>query len=92
MSLISDFFLLSEALDKLGQEKFDAIYDYLKKTRFDDRPSLLSSSSTPSPTREDAEELIDEMKVMRDLRRICSDSDLCAVVEQLLFLEMSSSI
>jgi hypothetical protein len=68
--------LFSEAIAKLGQEKFDAIYNYLKKTRFDDR----SASK---------DEVVDEKQVMHDLRRICSNSDLCAIVEQLLFLEVA---
>jgi len=68
--------LTSEAINTLGQEKFDAIYNYLKKTRFDDR---LKSK----------DEVVDEKRVIHDLRTICSNSDLCAIVEQLLFLEMS---
>ena len=58
----------------MGQEKFEAVYSYLKKARFDDRK---------------AGKEIDEKRVMHDLQRICSDSDLCFIVEQLLFLEMA---
>jgi hypothetical protein len=61
-------------LNKLGQEKFDAIYSYLKKTRFDERLAV-----------------VDEKQVMRDLRSLCSDSDLCAIVEQIVFLEVSGN-
>ena len=67
---------ISQAISSLGREKFDAIYNYLKKTRFDDR---LKSKG----------EVVDEKRVRHDLRTICSNSDLCAIVEQLLFLEMS---
>lgn len=66
----------SEAISKLGQEKFDAIYNYLKKARFDDR---LTSKDLA----------VDEKQVMHDLRRLCSNADLCAIVEQLLFLEVA---
>jgi len=66
--------LCSEAVKKLGQEKFEAVYNYLKKARFDDRKSGKD---------------INEKRVMHDLHRICSNSDLCCLVEQLLFLEMS---
>ena len=61
-------------MKKLGQEKFEAVYNYLKKARFDDRKSGKD---------------INEKRVMHDLHRICSNSDLCCLVEQLLFLEMS---
>jgi len=64
----------SEALKNLGQEKFEAVYNYLKKARFDSRKSGSD---------------IDEQRVMRDLHCICSNPDLCFIVEQLLFLEMS---
>jgi hypothetical protein len=67
----------SEAISKLGSEKFDAIYNYLKKARFDDRSAS-----------KDAD--VDEKRVMHDLRRICNDADMCAIVEQLLFLEVQS--
>jgi len=66
--------LHSEAVKNLGQEKFEAVYNYLKKARFDDRK--LGKD-------------VDEKQVMHDLHRICSSSDLCFIVEQLLFLEMS---
>ena len=67
-------FFCSEAVKNLGPEKFEAVYNCLKKTRFDDRRSGKE---------------VDEKRVMRDLNRICSNSDLCVIVEQLLFLEMS---
>ena len=66
--------LCREAVKNLGQEKFEAVYNYLKKARFDDRKSGKD---------------VDEKQVMHDLHRICSNSDLCFIVEQLLFLEMS---
>jgi len=58
----------------LGQEKFEAVYNYLKKARFDDRKAGKDA---------------DENQVIHDLHRICSNSDLCFIVEQLVFLEMS---
>lgn len=58
----------------LGQDKFEAVYRYLKKARFDDRKSGKD---------------IDENRVIHDLHRICSNSDLCFIVEQLVFLELS---
>jgi len=64
----------SEAVKNLGQEKFEAVYSYLKKARFESRESGKD---------------IDEQQVMHDLHHICSDPDLCFIVEQLLFLEMS---
>jgi len=64
-------------MKKLGQEKFQAVYDYLKKARFDDRKSGKD---------------IDEKQVIHDLNRICSNSDLVFIVEQLLFLEMSDRL
>jgi len=66
-----------EALKKLSQEKFEAVYDYLKKARFDDRKSGKD---------------IDEKQVIHDLNHICSNSDLVFIVEQLLFLEMSDRL
>jgi hypothetical protein len=67
--------LRAEGVTKLGQEKFDAIYKYLKKVQFDNW----------SPGKE-----IDVQAVRHDLRQICSNSDLINVVEQLLVLEMLS--
>lgn len=64
----------SEAVKNLGQEKFEEVYGYLKEARFDSRKSGKD---------------IDEHQVLHDLRRICSNPDLCFIVEQVLFLEMS---
>jgi len=64
----------SEAVKGLGPQKFEAVYSYLKKARYDDRKSGKE---------------VDEKQVMHDLHRICSNSDLCFIVDQLLFLEMS---